>query len=103
MVMAEKFTVDGNIGELSPGVTPRRYTPPGGIRKHNEKIHRESKYADTYKNLPFTFSKPKRVGRTKLVECCNCGNMARVGINAVGMICEGCKTYSSVKEVEEDG
>lgn len=29
-------------------------------KAHREKIHKESKFADDNKNLPFTFSKPKK-------------------------------------------
>ena len=42
--MAKKVdlkNVDLGIGELSPGVTKRRWEPEGGINKHNERIHRE--------------------------------------------------------------
>lgn len=88
-----------NIGELTPGVTGRRYEPPSGVNKHNERIHRESKYLDACGNLPFTFSKPKREARNKHVACSNCGYIASVQKDTVGMICSECKTYSSVKEV----
>lgn len=87
------------VGELSPGSTERRYEPEGGIRKHNERIHRESKQFDNHGNLPFTFSKPKKLSSSKYVECSNCGHIARVQKATVGMICSECKTYSSVKEV----
>jgi len=97
--MMGKFTVDGNIGELSPGTTPRRWEPHGGINKHNERIHRESKFADQHKNLPFEFSKPKKAGRRQYMECSNCGHIVHVSINTVGIICNECKTYNDVKEV----
>ena len=89
--MGDEFKVDGNVGELSPGSTPRRWEPEIGINKHREKIHRESKYADNHKNLPFSFSKPKKVGRRTLFACSECGHVIYTGVNAVGMICPECK------------
>jgi DNA-directed RNA polymerase subunit RPC12/RpoP len=94
-----KFTVDGDIGELSPGSTPRRWEPEGGVRKHNERIHRESNFADQYKNLPFSFSKPRKSGRKEYMACTNCGHIVHLSVNTVGIICNECKTYNEVKEV----
>jgi len=98
-----EFKVEGNIGELSPGTTPRRYIPEGGLGKLRSKIHKESKQFDMHGNLPFTFSKPKKSGRQKYVECSNCGRILTVGVNTVGIICESCKSYASVKEVSVNG
>lgn len=108
--MNKQFTKDLNkairdtrVGELTPGSTPRRYEPRGGIQKHNERIHRESKYADTHKNLPFSFSKPpKSSSRSKYVECDNCKYITSVSVNTVGMVCPECKKYSSVTEVPDE-
>lgn len=87
--------------ELTPGSTPRRWTPSGGVRKHNEKIHRESKYADDHKNLPFSFRKPpKPKGLPAFIKCDNCGHITAASKITVGMICSRCKKYSSVTEVE---
>ena len=98
--MGEEFKIEEKVGsELDPGVTPRRYIPDGGISKLRSKIHKESKFADDHKNLPFKFSKPKKSGRKKIIECCNCGKISQVGINTVGIICSCCKKYTSVKEV----
>lgn len=94
-----KIKEDLGIGSLSPGATKRRWEPVGGVNKHNERIHRESKYADEYKNLPFTFSKPKKSGRRQYMECSECGNVVYVSINTVGIICKECNAYVSVKEV----
>lgn len=82
--------------ELAPG-TGRRYEPSMGTKKHNERIHRESKWADDNKSLPFSFSKPKKPGRTRLVKCCSCGNITNATINTVGIICTKCNQYSSVE------
>lgn len=89
--------------ELSPGATPRRYEPPGGIKKHNARIHKESKIADS-KNLEFTFRKPpKPKGRTTYVKCDNCGYITSATTATAGIICPECKKFSTVSEVKEDG
>jgi len=108
--MNKQFTKDlkkaiagDNIGELTPGATPRRYEPSGGTQRHNERIHRESKYADTHKNLPFEFSKPpKLTSRSKYIKCDSCGYITSASINTVGMVCPECKKYSSVTEVIDE-
>ena len=87
--------------ELSPGKTGRRYEPAGGVAAHNKRIHRESAAADKHGNLPFTFGKPKKVARNKVVACKNCGDILSASINTVGVICSNCKQYSSVEEVSD--
>ncbi len=96
-----EFNIDGDlgIGELSPGTIKRRWEPEEGVGKHKEKIHRESKYADEFKNLPFKFSKPQKVGRKHYVKCSKCGNIYYVSINTVGIICKNCNAYVSIEEV----
>ncbi len=91
--------MEENIGVLSPGTTERRWEPEGGAKAHNEKIHRESRYADEHKNLPFTFSKPRKAGRQKLVKCMECDTKYYIGINTVGVICNECHKYCSVESV----
>lgn len=91
--------VDLGIGELSPGVTKRRWEPEGGINKHNERIHRESKHVDAHRNLPFEFSKPPKSKRQMTVECVECGYITSASVNTVGMICNECKAYVNIKEV----
>jgi len=94
---------NANVGELTPGSTPRRYEPKGGTQRHNERIHRESRYADTHKNLPFSFSKPpKQTSRSKYVSCDKCNYITSVSVNTVGMVCPECKKYSSVTEVLDE-
>jgi rubrerythrin len=88
--------------ELPPG-TPRRYEPTGGVGKHNERIHKESRYADTHKNLPFTFKKPlKPVGRSTAIQCNNCGYVTSGTTATVGIICPDCGKFSTVSEVNID-
>ena len=85
-------------GELSPGATKPRYEPEGGWTKHKERIHKESKIADN-KNLPFTFSKPRRTRHTT-GRCKSCGYTTSVSVNAVGLICPECNKYSAVEVLD---
>jgi len=93
---------DLGIGELRPGVTPRRWEPEGGVQKLNQRIHKESKFADDHKNLPFSFRKPhKPHGRPQLIKCDNCGNISYGTTATVGVICKSCKKFSTVSEVNK--
>lgn len=84
--------------ELPPG-SPRRYDPIDGLSKHNARIHRESAYADKYKNLPYTFSSPTKSKTLTKKLCSNCDNEVIVHHNCVGVVCTLCGKYSSVKEI----
>ena len=89
--------------ELPPG-TGRRYEPEVGVGKHNRRIHKESRYTDTHKNLPFTFRKPpKPKGKSVYIQCNNCGHITSGTTATVGVICNECKKFSSVTEVSFDG
>lgn len=110
--MNEQFIKDISKGikntslnqELLPGATPRRYEPEGGIKRHNERIHRENKQADDWKNLPFSFGKPnKPKGRSIIVQCDNCGQLTSGTTATAGIICNGCGSFSTVSEVLVDG
>ena len=86
--------------ELSPGSTDRRYEPSIGTKKHNERIHKESKYTDEHKNLQFTFGKPpKAKGRFVYIRCDSCGHITPATSITVGIVCRECKKFSSVTEV----
>lgn len=88
--------------ELSPGTTPRRYEPIGGVNAHNARIHRESKITDG-KNLDFNFRKPaKALGRSAAVQCDNCGLVIAGTTATAGIICPKCKKFSTVTEVVGD-
>lgn len=100
--MGTEFTLkheDLCVGELSPGITKRRWEPEGGIGKHNGRIHSESRFVDHHKNLPFTFSKPGHSKKTKTIRCSSCGYKTFVSVNTVGMICNSCGKYAAVEEV----
>jgi len=86
--------------ELSPGEVGRRYEPEEGVAKLNNRIHRESAYADSHKNLPFKFNKAYRSsGRNTYVRCDNCGNISVGTTITVGIVCKNCKQFSTVSEV----
>ena len=88
---------------LDPG-TPRRYEPSSGIKKHRERIHKESRVADEYKNLPFKFRKPpKPKGSMAYLKCNNCGHVTIATTVTVGIICNNCKKFSTVTEVDLNG
>jgi len=87
----------GGSKELSAGTMNRRFEPIDGLKKHNERIHRESKYVDSNLNLPFSFSKPKKSGRTEVKKCSGCGKLVLVPINTVGMICKECGKFEKVE------
>ena len=87
----------GGSKELSAGSTARRFEPVGGLKKHNERIHRESACADSNLNLPFSFSKPKKSGRTEVKKCSGCGELVLVPVNTVGIICRECGKFEKVE------
>jgi rubrerythrin len=87
------------MGELSPGSTKRRWVPEGGEKKLREKIHRESKFADDYKKLPFTFSKPPRNKKHRWFECTACGRILEAPINTIMCVCPICKKVTEVKGI----
>lgn len=86
------------MSELSPGSTGRRYIPEGGLQKHRERIHKESKSADE-KNLPFTFSKPIKSKRQAEFSCKVCGRIFLASVNTVMCACPNCKKVTEVELV----
>jgi len=82
------------------GSTERRWIPEGGLRRHNDKIHRESKFADDYKNLPFSFSKPQKGKKTLLFKCVVCGRCLYAPVNTFMYICPVCKKVTKVERIE---
>jgi len=87
------------MGELSPGSTDRRWIPEGGLTKHRDKIHKESKFADDHLNLPFEFSKPKKVGRRDWFKCVECDRELFVSVNTVMCVCTNCKKVTKVERI----
>ena len=91
----------GGSKELAPGATGRRFEPNEGVNSLNKRIHKESKWADDNKNLPFTFSKPKKSARGCYKRCSNCGDIKHVNVNTVGSECSECHQYASLEEIDE--
>lgn len=70
-----------------------------GTKKYKEMIDRDSKNADRYKNLPFTFNKPpKRTQprRDVFMVCTKCQHVGLVNKYTAGKICGKCSLYTSV-------
>lgn len=88
-----------NMGELAPGETARRYEPNEGLNNLNTRIHKESDYIDKHKDMPFTFTKPRKAKKSVLKICSNCKEYISVNKDTVGIICSHCKTYANVEEV----
>jgi len=88
-------------GELSPGSTKRRWIPEGGEQRLRDRIHKESKFVDDHKNLPFTFSKPKHVGSQVWFKCSECGHIFLASKNTIMCICSQCKKSAKVERVYE--
>ena len=85
--------------ELSPG-SKRRYEPVSGIKKHNERIHKESAISRN-KNLPFSFRKPPTpTGRPATCTCSNCGEILSCTTATVAIICYSCGKFSKVLRTE---
>lgn len=69
-----------------------------GTKRYRERIHRESKRADLYGNLPYTFSKPQKIkARTQYVECDECGHHMFVTEQTVIVICSSCNNLVHIK------
>ena len=95
-----KYLNNNTVSTELPAGATRRYEPEIGVKKHNERIHKESAYADSYKNLPFTFSAPKKNKSSILKQCTNCESLVYVHKTCVGVVCKTCNKYSSVKEIQ---
>ena len=80
---------------LSPG-RGRRWEPEIGVKKHNEKIHKESKAAED-KNLPFSFRKPKKpLGSSSIVFCPHCDRFISISSVTAAVICSGCGKFFKI-------
>lgn len=82
------------------GSGKRRWVPEGGLQRHRDKIHKESKIADS-KNLPFTFSKPPRRTGHDLFECEGCGHIMSLPKNSIMAVCSSCGKLRKVKIYDE--
>lgn len=84
---------------LKPGSTPRRWEPERGTQQLRDRIHKESKFADDHKNLPFTFSKPPRRVASRVLRCVECGYTFSGSKNTVCLVCPECKKVVKVEEL----
>lgn len=74
-----------------------------GARKYREKIHKESALADSTKNLPFKFSKPRKDKPSRLrLECSGCGKEFAITEDTRVVICSGCKCINRVNRKKKD-
>jgi len=78
----------------------RRWIPEEGLGKYRERIHKESKFADDYKNLPFKFSKPRRSRRREFFKCVECGNEIYAPKSTIMAVCTVCKKVTKFDVVE---
>jgi len=73
-----------------------------GDRKYRERIHRDSKYADSNKNLPYSFSKPKKDKPCRVpFTCVHCGRESAHTEETIAVICGGCNHLTVVRTVEK--
>lgn len=89
------------MGELGPGTTDRRWIPEGGLQRHRERIHRESKFADDHKNLPFNFSKPPKSRGQAWFRCVECNREFSAPKNTIMCICPQCKKTTRAERLDE--
>lgn len=69
-----------------------------GTKAYREKIHKDSKFIDDHKNLPFTFSKPKKSKASNILFICpGCEKELFITEDTLMIICEHCKTLSRTK------
>jgi uncharacterized membrane protein len=69
-----------------------------GTKAYREKIHKETKFARDHKNLPFTFSKPKKYKSNNVLFICPvCEDEIFITEDTIMVICDRCKTLSRTK------
>ena len=88
------------MSELSPGSVSRRWLPKGGERAYRDKVHREGKFADEHKNLPFELSKPSRRVGHGWFACAECGRVLLASKNTVMCVCLDCKKLTKVEVLD---
>jgi len=81
-------------------MSERRYVQESGLKKYREKIHRESKFADDHKKLPFTFSKPSKPRKHEWFKCVNCGHEMSAPKNTIMIVCSACNKAAKVEKVD---
>jgi hypothetical protein len=98
---------DMEFGLTSRENSPHREAPnrhERGSKKYLKMVDESSKKAAS-KNLPFTFSKPKRSENLAVwCQCPSCDRVSHVGKNTVMVACVDCKSLYEVEDnlLEED-
>jgi hypothetical protein len=87
------------MSEISPESVKRRWEPEGGSHRHGERIRKESKFADNYKNLPFKLSKPPTRKKNNDFECEECGRYFLAPKNTIMCICPNCKKLTKAVKI----
>lgn len=78
-------------------MSERRWIPEKGTQAYKDRIHKESKLADEHKNLPFTFSKPRRAKATDIFVC-DCGHTFSAPKGIIMFVCSNCKQLKKVNK-----
>jgi hypothetical protein len=74
-----------------------------GKKKYREMIHKDSKKADQ-KNLPYTFSRPKKdKPLNTYFKCEKCSRESAVSEETYMVICAACKHLNKVKNLKKKG
>jgi hypothetical protein len=74
-----------------------------GTKEYRKKIHKDSKFADDYKNLPYKFSKPKKdKARNICFTCVECGNEMFITEDTLLVICSICNKVNRTKPPKKD-
>jgi predicted RNA-binding Zn-ribbon protein involved in translation (DUF1610 family) len=74
-----------------------------GTKAYKERIHRDSKYLDNNKDLPFKFSKLKKSKANNVYFVCpECGKDIFITEDTVMVICDNCKKLSRTKPPKKD-
>lgn len=75
-----------------------------GARQYNERISRESKFAEDSKNLPYKFSKPRKEKLLRVYFRCDfCGHESAITDETILVICGSCKKLNRIKNFTKKG
>lgn len=86
------------FGESSPKLYPERYKEYL-TKKRREQIHKESKFAGDHKNLPFTFSKPKKpTPHRDIYQCEECGHILHISASRTHAVICRCNNFIIIEE-----
>lgn len=70
-----------------------------GPKAYKNRIKRDSEFADKSKDLPYSFSKPKKTKPARVyVECGDCSKDLFVTDEAILVVCGSCKGITRIKD-----